>query len=52
MREVVERQIAEGATEDEAVAADLPQYRQFRRYARAMEMAIRRTYLALTTGPD
>ena len=53
VREAVERQIAQGATEDEAVAAiDLPQYRRFQGYSRAMEMAVRRTYLELTTGLD
>lgn len=53
VREAVERQIAEGATEDEAVAAiDLPQYRRFQGYSTAMEMAVRRTYLELTTGLD
>ena len=53
VREAVERQIAQGATEEEAVAAiDLPQYRRFQGYSRAMEMAVRRTYLELTTGLD
>ena len=53
VREAVERQIAQGATEDESVAAiDLPQYRRFQGYSRAMEMAVRRTYLELTTGLD
>ena len=51
--EAVERQIAEGATEDEAVAAiALPQYRRFQGYSTAMEMAVRLTYLELTTGLD
>ncbi len=49
----VERQIARGATEDQALAAiDLPQYRRFQGYSRAMEMAVRRTYLELTAGLD
>ena len=53
VREAVERQIAQGATEDEAVAGvDLPQYRRFQGYSTAMEMAVRRTYLELTTGLD
>ena len=50
VREAVERQIAQGATEDEAVAAiDLPQYRRFQGYSRAMEMAVRRTCLELVS---
>ena len=53
VREAVERQIARGATEDEALAAiDLPQYQRFQGYSTAMEMAVRRTYLELTTGLD
>ena len=53
VREAVEEQVARGATEDAAVAAiDLPQYRRFQGYSRAMEMAVRRTYLELTTGLD
>ena len=53
VREAVEGQIAQGATEDESVAAiDLPQYRRFQGYSRAMEMAVRRTYLELTAGLD
>ena len=53
VREAVEGQIAQGATEDQAVAAiDLPQYHRFQGYSRAMEMAVRRTYLELTTGLD
>ena len=53
VREAVEREIARGATLEQAVAAvDLPQYRRFQGYSRAMEMAVRRTYLELTTGLD
>ena len=53
VREAVQRQIEEGATEDEAAAAiDLPQCRHFQGYSRAMEMAIRRTYQELTVGLD
>ena len=53
VREAVEVQIEQGATEDRAVAGiDLPQYRRFQGYSRAMEMAIRRVYQELTTGLD
>ena len=53
VREAVARQIEQGATEDEAAAAiDLPQYRRFQGYSRAMEMAVRRTYQELTVGLD
>ena len=53
VREAVERQIEEGATEDQAAAEiDLPQYQRFQGYARAMEMAVRRTYQELTAGLD
>ena len=53
VREAVETQIEQGATEDQAVAGiDLPQYRRFQGYSRAMEMAVRRIYRELTTGLD
>ena len=53
VREAVEGQIEQGATEDRAVAGiDLPQYRRFQGYSRAMEMAVRRVYQELTTGLD
>ncbi len=52
-RDAVERQIEQGATVDQAVARiDLPQYRRFQGYSRAMEMAVRRIYQELTTGLD
>ena len=33
-------------------AIDLPPYRRFQGYSTAREMAVRRTYLELTTGLD
>ena len=53
VREAVEGQIEQGATEDRAVAGiDLPQYRRFQGYSRAMEMAVRRIHRELTAGLD
>ncbi len=53
VRQVVQQQVAQGATEDQAVAnADLPQYHRFQGYSRAMEIAVRRTYQELTGGLD
>ena len=53
VRQAVERAIARGATEDEAVAAiDLPQYHRFQGYVTAMPTAVRRTYQELTRGLD
>ena len=53
VREAVQSRIERGATEDQAVATiDLPQYRRFQGYSRAMEMAARRMYQELTTGLD
>ena len=52
MREAVERQIAEGATEDEAAAID-PRSTGGSRATRArLEMAVRRTYPELAPGLD
>ena len=49
VRQVVQEQLERGATEDQAVAnANLPQYRRFQGYSRAMEIAVRRTYRELT----
>ena len=49
VRGAVEKEIARGATEAQAVAAiDLPQYRRFKGYSQAMPMAVRRTYQELT----
>ena len=53
VRQAVQRHIAQGATEDQAASnIDLPQYRRFQGYSRALEMAARRTYRELTTGLD
>ena len=53
VRQAVQTQIGRGATENQAVAGiDLPQYRRFQGYSRAMEMAVRRTYRELTLGLD
>ena len=53
VREAVEQQIEQGATEDEAAAAiDLPEYHRFQDYSRAIEMAVRRTYQELTACLD
>ena len=51
VREAVRKEIAREATEDQAVAAiDLPQYRKFKGYSAAMEIAVRRFYKELTVG--
>ncbi len=51
VREAVQKQVDRGATEDEAVAAiDLPQYRKFKGYQRALEIAVRRIHRELTVG--
>ena len=51
VRAAVEKEIARGATQDQAVAnIELPQYRRFKGYAQAMPMAVRRTYQELTGG--
>lgn len=49
VRAAVEKEVARGATEAQAVASiDLPQYRHFKGYTQAMPMAVRRTYQELT----
>jgi glyoxylase-like metal-dependent hydrolase (beta-lactamase superfamily II) len=49
VRAAVEQEIARGATEDQAVAnIALPRYRNFKGYAQALPMAVRRTYQELT----
>jgi glyoxylase-like metal-dependent hydrolase (beta-lactamase superfamily II) len=49
VRAAVEKELARGATEAQAVAnIELPQYRRFKGYSQAMPMAIRRTYQELT----
>ena len=51
VRDAVQKQVDRGTTENEAVAAiDLPQYRKFKGYQRAMEIAVRRIYRELTVG--
>lgn len=51
VRAAVEKEVARGATEAQAVAnIDLPQYRRFKGYTQAMPMAVRRTYQELTGG--
>lgn len=37
---------------DAVAAVDLPRYRRFQGYSRAMEMAVRRWYRELTVGLD
>ncbi len=50
VRDAVQKQVARGASEEETVkAVDLPQYKKFKGYARAMEIATRRIYRELTT---
>jgi glyoxylase-like metal-dependent hydrolase (beta-lactamase superfamily II) len=51
LREAVGDQIDRGVSEDEAVGAiDLRQYRRFKGYERALEIAVRRIYKELTEG--
>ncbi|MFH1950472.1 MAG: MBL fold metallo-hydrolase [Pseudomonadota bacterium] len=51
VRDAVEVQIRKGASEDEALAAiDLPQFKKFKGYQRALEIAVRRIYGELTVG--
>lgn len=51
VRDAVEVQVKKGASEDEALAAiDLPQFRKFKGYQRALEIAVRRIYGELTVG--
>ncbi len=53
VRQAVQTQIEQGATEDQTVAnIDLPQYHRFQGYSRAMEIAARRVYRELTSGLD
>ena len=53
VRQAVHEQLEQGATENQTVAGiDLPQYRRFQGYSRAMEIAVRRTYQELTGGFD
>ena len=51
VRDAVQKELDRGATEDQAVAAiDLPQYRKFKGYQRALEIAVRRIHRELTVG--
>ncbi len=51
VRQAVQEEITQGATEDQAVAnIDLPQYHRFQGYSRAMEIAVRRIHGELTVG--
>lgn len=51
VRDAVEVQVKQGLSEDETVAAvDLPQYKKYKGYQRAMEIAVRRIYRELTKG--
>ncbi len=51
VRQAVQEEITQGATEDQAVAnIDLPQYHRFQGYSRAMEIAVRRIHGELTGG--
>ncbi len=51
VREAVQKQVDRGATENEAVASiDLPQYRKFKGYQRALEIAVRRIHREFTVG--
>ena len=51
VRDAVEVQVKRGLSEDETVAAvDLPQFKKYKGYQRAMEIAVRRIYRELTKG--
>jgi glyoxylase-like metal-dependent hydrolase (beta-lactamase superfamily II) len=51
VRNAVEDQVRKGASEDQALAAiDLPQFKRFKGYQRALEIAVRRIYAELTVG--
>jgi glyoxylase-like metal-dependent hydrolase (beta-lactamase superfamily II) len=51
VRSAVEDQVRKGASEDRALAAiDLPQFKRFKGYQRALEIAVRRIYAELTVG--
>ncbi len=50
VRDAVQKQVARGASEKETLGAvDLPQYKKFKGYERALEIAVRRIYRELTT---
>jgi cyclase len=49
VREAVQKQVARGSSENEAASAiDLPQFKKFKGYERALEIAVRRIYRELT----
>jgi cyclase len=49
VREAVQKQVARGAAENETVSAiDLPQFKKFKGYERALEIAVRRIYREMT----
>jgi glyoxylase-like metal-dependent hydrolase (beta-lactamase superfamily II) len=51
VRYAVQEQVKRGASENEAVRAiDLPQYKRFKGYGRALEIAVRRIYREMTVG--
>ena len=51
IRDAVQKQVDRKASEDEAVrAVDLPQYKKFKGYQKAMEIAVRRVHRELTVG--
>lgn len=51
VRNAVQEQVNRGASEDQAVRAiDLPQFKRFKGYERALEIAVRRIYRELTVG--
>jgi len=51
VRDAVGVQVKKGASEDDALAAiDLPQFKKFKGYQRALEIAVRRIYRELTVG--
>jgi len=51
VRDAVEAQVKKGASEAEALAAiNLPQFKKFKGYPRALKIAVRRIYRELTVG--
>ncbi len=50
VHDAVQKQVSTGASESETVSAiDLPQFKKFKGYERALEIAVRRIYRELTT---
>ena len=51
VRDAVQAQVKRGVSADEAAKSiDLPQYKRFKGYERAMEIAVRRIHRELTLG--